>query len=130
MFLCNCSSGGPGGRYQPRVHPSLADIQTLVRLAAWQKGLADHPDQRFAKYVLQGLREGFRVGFQYQTSGLQQSHRNMLIIQPLEVRIYISNQLEAERLAVISPEEEIASCSNPLQPDWNYYKKLNLESGA
>ena len=98
-------------RLQPRIHPSLADIQTLVRLAAWQKGLVNHPDQRFAKYmyVLQGLREGFRVDFQYQTSGLQQSHWNILITQPVVVREYISNELEANQLAVLTPEEAVAA---------------------
>lgn len=96
-------------RHQPHVHPSLADIQTPVRLTAWQKGLANHPDQRFAKYVLQGLSEGFRVGFQYQTNQLQQSHRNMLITQPTVVGEYILNELEANRLAVLSPEEAIAA---------------------
>ncbi len=31
---------------------------------AWSQALASHPDQAFAQYVVEGLRQGFRIGFQ------------------------------------------------------------------
>ena len=61
------------------------------------------------KYVLRGLSEGFRIGFQYKTRELQQSHRNMLITHPAIVSEYIAKEIEANRLAVFSPEEAAAA---------------------
>ena len=42
---------------------------------AMEKGV--HPDKAFSHYILQGLEQGFRVGFEY-TSNLIPSKRNML----------------------------------------------------
>jgi len=54
----------------PQLLPEvLCQISTPARVEVWQWELAGHPDQAFAKYVLQGLEQGFRVGFRY-TSNL------------------------------------------------------------
>ena len=34
-----------------------------LRVEAWQHYLADHPDAEFAQYLLKGMAEGFRIGF-------------------------------------------------------------------
>lgn len=39
-------------------------------LPSWEKLLGAHIDERFKSFILLGLREGFRVGFQYR--GVQQ----------------------------------------------------------
>ena len=45
--------------------PQLMGVATPLRLEAWARALAAHPDQAFARYILDGLREGFRIGFQW-----------------------------------------------------------------
>ena len=35
---------------------------TPLRLQAWQKALADHPDQTFTNYILNGIANGFHIG--------------------------------------------------------------------
>ena len=39
-------------------------ITTPLQWRTWSKALQDHPDQRFCKYIVTGLRKGFRIGFQ------------------------------------------------------------------
>ena len=39
--------------------------------------LEGHPDQNFAGYILRGIREGFRIGFDAHLSSLKSSGRNM-----------------------------------------------------
>ena len=45
-------------------------------MRAWHDGLREHPDQYFAGYVLDGLRNGFRIGFDH-TAPLRSARRNM-----------------------------------------------------
>ena len=37
-------------------------------ISALEKGLLCHPDRGFAEYVCNGIREGFRVGFNYRST--------------------------------------------------------------
>ena len=65
----------------------------------------DHPDQQFARYILHGLSQGFRIGFQHQSGRLRQSHSNMPIADPHVVTEYIMAELAANRLVELSLEE-------------------------
>ena len=42
--------------------PALAQIATPLKVEAWTQSLRRHPDQRFANYIIAGLKEGFRIG--------------------------------------------------------------------
>ena len=42
--------------------PSCFRPATPLRLQAWQKALADHPDQLFTQYILNGIASGFHIG--------------------------------------------------------------------
>ena len=42
----------------------LMEVTTPLRHEAWAEALATHPDQALARYIVTGLREGFRIGFQ------------------------------------------------------------------
>ena len=59
-------------------HPELLEISSPLtnRLPQWRRALAGHPDQVFARYVLEGIEHSFRVGFDY-TSSLVSATRNM-----------------------------------------------------
>ena len=45
--------------------PGLREVRTPLDWREWDKALAAHPDQRFREYIVRGIREGFRVGFDY-----------------------------------------------------------------
>ena len=40
-------------------------IQTPLVLGEWREWLGQHPDRAYAEYLLQGVKEGFRIGFKY-----------------------------------------------------------------
>ncbi len=47
--------------------PQLKEIITPLYLPSWEMYLAHHPDGAFAQYILQGIQNGFRVGYNYFT---------------------------------------------------------------
>ena len=44
-------------------------ITSPLQWRVWDEALRDHPDQRFRSYIVTGLRDGFRIGFQGARSG-------------------------------------------------------------
>jgi len=54
----------------------LSHINTPQVTPAWESALSTHPDKAFAKYILDGLCLGFRVGFQC-PSPLKSASANM-----------------------------------------------------
>ena len=55
----------PLGHSEPplKLQLSLSTIATPLNLQAWRTALSDHPDRQFASYILSGIENGFRVGF-------------------------------------------------------------------
>ena len=43
----------------------LRTIHTPLVWEAWEKSLAAHPDKRLTTFIVEGIKEGFRVGFDY-----------------------------------------------------------------
>jgi hypothetical protein len=60
------------------VPASVAGVSSPLcrNLGEWRRRLRSHPDQKFAGYILNGLENGFRVGFDYSTS-LRAAKHNM-----------------------------------------------------
>ena len=50
---------------QDQLIQQLMPVRTPLNVAAWEEALASHPDRAYAQYIGDGLRQGFRVGFQY-----------------------------------------------------------------
>ena len=46
-------------------------------IGAWDKELVSHPDQERASYLLNGLRNGFRIGYNYKDNTCQPRRKNM-----------------------------------------------------
>ena len=63
------SSGSPG-------HPALQAVRTPLNVSAWREALRNHPDQTLAHYLIKGLSEGFRIGFD-RSHGLVSTNRNL-----------------------------------------------------
>ena len=55
-------------------------IQSPIVADAWAVHLAGHPDQAYVGYLVQGLQEGFRIGFQY-------GHPHVTAHQPICYRL-------------------------------------------
>ena len=85
----------------PLTLPGLGAVSSPLRdcLSAWRVYLADHPDPGFAKYVLSGIQQGFRVGFNY-SAKLRSAQRNMLsaMDHPGVVDDYIQGELREGRM--------------------------------
>ena len=68
-----------------------------------------HEDQTFVKYILQGIAEGFRVGFNYQqhTASLQSCRRNMVSAAqaPQVVSDYLTEEVALNRVMELPLEE-------------------------
>jgi len=56
-------------------------IVTPLRVSTWEKGLADHPDREFAKFLCTGIREGFHVGFNYREHQCRKASGNMRSVE-------------------------------------------------
>ena len=63
------SPGSPG-------HLALQGIRTPLNVSAWREALRGHYDQTLAHYIVRGLNEGFRIGFD-RSHSLVSTKRNL-----------------------------------------------------
>ena len=60
----------------------LRQLDTPLQWQEWDQLLSSHPDQRLRSYLVEGIKEGFRIGFSREAKGLGQcSIRNMLSVR-------------------------------------------------
>lgn len=55
----------------------MNEITTPLNWREWDWELRDHPDQRFREYIVNGIRNGFHVGFDYTTAACCSSGKNL-----------------------------------------------------
>ena len=74
-------------------------MHTPLKAATWSQVLVAHPDKAFARYLLAGITEGFRIGFRY-GSPLTSSSANMAsaIQHPEVFEEYLSKELSLGRM--------------------------------
>ena len=58
--------------------PQLLPVITPLQWMTWAKVLESHPDRDFSAYIVEGLRDGFRLGFNYASHTCTSAKRNML----------------------------------------------------
>ncbi len=89
----------PGG--PPRMPRAARAVNTPLVEEAWRKGLIGHPDQRWAKYITTGIREGFRVGFRHREVECRGAKRNMMSAyeNPQVVSQYLAKEVSLGRVA-------------------------------
>ena len=86
--------------------PALSQVTTPLVIPAWEAALGTHPDKAFVRYISNGLRHGFRVGFQHQ-SPLRSTTSNMpsALEHPDTVQRYIADELAKGRmLGPVTPD--------------------------
>ena len=80
--------------------PQLQGVQTPLRAAQWRAMLENHPDRRFAQYLLEGIENGFKIGFDYAQHSVTPCRNNMLstLDHPQVVTDYLELELEEGRI--------------------------------
>ncbi len=92
-------------------NPRLELIVTPLRVEAWQHYLSGHPDRLFTRYLLQGICQGFRIGF-HSRSACRRAKRNLRSTyeHPEVVDAYLSQELHLQRVIRVPPS---AACTFP-----------------
>ena len=83
---------------------ALVEITTPLLSEVWEEELADHPDQVFAAYVVNGIKQGFRVGYD-RSKPLASCSANMVsaLEHPDVVSNYLGQELLLNRMVVVHP---------------------------
>lgn len=76
----------------------LSQVHTPLVIGAWEKELVSHPDQERASYLLNGLRNGFRIGYNYKENTCRPYVKNMAsaALHPQVVEEYLSKECSAD----------------------------------
>jgi len=61
----------------PPAVPGSSHVETPILHEVWDAALANHLDDSYSTYLLKGLREGFRVGFEYGSCRYTSARSNM-----------------------------------------------------
>ena len=109
----------------------LCQVVTPLKLEAWHKALSDYPDQRFAAYILRGVEQGFRIGYNPHLVKLQPARANMFSTaeQPEVVEKYLLQELSANRIVHINGSDtDLVHCSTfgviPKQNKPNKWRRI------
>ena len=72
-------------------------IATPLRWEVWAKDLRDLPDREYARYIVEGIRDGFRIGFDYSSLSCSSVSHNMLSAKqhPQPIRDYLAKELKS-----------------------------------
>ena len=129
----------------PVLPKELCDVHTPLRVEAWSWDLRHHPDEEFAQYILRGIQQGFRIGFNRQAVQCRSAKRNMLSAEqnPEVVDQYLRKEWEAGRVVGPLPRHlaglqvsRFGVIPKPHQPgkwrlivDLSYPKKASVNDG-
>ena len=76
-------------------------VNTPLRWSEWERELVNHPDQRFASFIVEGIRQGFRVGFDYSVKYVGDRfppNMHSASSHPEPIDQYVKEELQAGRL--------------------------------
>ena len=79
--------------------PELSVVSTPLVVPAWETALRSHPDRAFALYILNGLTQGFRIGFN-RAHPLRSASTNMgsAYLHPEVITAYLQKELALGRM--------------------------------
>ena len=90
----------------------LSKIVTPLKWEAWTTALAEHPDKDFQHYICQGIRSGFRLGFDYgKKCEPVRANMKSALSHPEPLSDYLTGECLAERVVGPLPQSAI----RPLQ---------------
>ena len=81
--------------------PGMEAINTPLDWRQWEVCLADHPDDLYRNYITKGIRDGFRIGFDYKRAPqLRSAHSNMQTAtqRPEVIRTYLAEECSEGRV--------------------------------
>ena len=84
-----------------KIPPSACLISTPLSLLAWKTLLDDHPNRQLIQFLLDGITNGFRLGFNHTDSSLKPAKRNLplAIAHPQVVEEYLQHEISMQRVA-------------------------------
>ena len=97
------------------VHHQLTRQTSPLKLRDWADALARHPDPHFALYIVAGIRDGFRVGYDYSAHSCRAARRNMQSTpdHPEVVHAYLANECaEGRVLGPFPPSPDLSGQIN------------------
>ena len=81
-------------------------VNTPLRWSEWERELASHSDLKFSSYIAEGVREGFRVGFDHSVNlagGRPSPNMRSAIDHPDPIDQYVTEELHAGRMLRLPP---------------------------
>ena len=102
-------------KVRPRLAASLREVHTPLRVNRWEHHLRSHPDREFVAWLLAGLREGFRIGFDFAKASCRRWGCNMQSAaeNPNVVDDYLAAECAAGRVVGPLSNSDVAA-SAPL----------------
>ncbi len=87
-------------RRQGQVPDELKSVESPLVVSQWSSLLKDHPDKQFAQYVLTGIAEGFRIGFDYVWAECRSAQSNLRSAEsnPDVVETYLQEEVALDRV--------------------------------
>ena len=106
LLALDCKRPGRAERMFPAV-PGWSDITNPMAARVWEAALASHPDIEYCSYLVQGLWDGFRIGFGYGSFKCTSAGSNMQSaeVRPNVITDFLSAELRARRvLGPVDPD--------------------------
>ena len=72
-------------------------VSTPLAITVWTHELSNHPDKVYSQFILQGIRNGFRIGFD-RRQHIYSTSRNMRVEQPKVVSDYLDREVSLNRM--------------------------------
>ena len=121
----------------PTLPAGVGVVNSTLVASEWEAVLASHPDLEFAAFVVRGIQEGFRIGFDYRPQSGQKASRNMRSAgeNPEPIDRYVQAELQAGRLIRLSGNfpvrtSRVGVIPKPHQPrKWRLITDLSSPKG-
>ena len=84
----------------PPLPPECTRINSPIheKQCEWVKALESHPDREFAEYVINGVKNGFRIGYAQEKRKSATSNLLSAMVHPEVVAKYLEGEIEVARL--------------------------------
>ena len=89
----------------------LHTVESPLRVEEWKEALRDHPDREYVAYLTQGIRQGFRIGFNRELVRLKSARKNMQSAadEPAVIDAYLLKELACRRIVDPMPGESLGA---------------------